>query len=131
MSDEAKTPGVDQVSSFIEKNGISTLLLVAGVYVAYTSFLKPAGDKYVAMLDAVTESNVSLTQTISELKIGMIEIGQKNTQQGEQNAESLKDIEMHLRELETISRNIESKLGELRQPRYLPRPEPVEEPVEP
>ena len=39
---------------------------------------------------------MSLTQTISELKVGMIEIGQKNTQQGEQNAESLKDIEMHL-----------------------------------
>lgn len=124
-------PTADQISSFIEKNGISTLLLVAGAYVAYTSFLKPAGDKYVAMLDAVTESNVSLTQTISELKIGMIEIGQKNTQQGEQNAESLKDIEMHLRELETISRNIESKLSELRQPRYLPVPEPVEAPVDP
>ena len=131
MSDEKK-PGIDQISSFIEKNGISTLLLVAGIYVGYTSFLKPAGDKYVAMLDAVTESNVSLTQTISELKVGMIEIGQKNTQQGEQNAESLKDIEQHLRELETISRNIESKLGELRQPRYLPpQPEPINEPTDP
>lgn len=131
MSDEKK-PGIDQISSFIEKNGISTLLLVAGVYVGYTSFLKPAGDKYVAMLDAVTESNVSLTQTISELKVGMIEIGQKNTQQGEQNAESLKDIEQHLRELETISRNIESKLGELRQPRYFPpQPEPINEPTDP
>ena len=52
MSD-AKTPGVDQIGSFIEKNGIALLLLVAGIYVGYTSFLKPAGDKYVAMLDAV------------------------------------------------------------------------------
>ena len=132
MSDEAKTPGVDQISSFIEKNGISTLLLVAGIYVGYTSFLKPAGDKYVAMLDAVTASNISLTQTIAELKDGMVEIGQKNTQQGEQNAESLKDIEQHLRELESISRNIESKLGELRPPRYFPpQPEPTNEPTDP
>ena len=123
-------PGIDQISSFIEKNGISTLLLVAGIYVGYTSFLKPASEKYVAMLDAVTASNISLTDTIAQLKDGMVEIGQKNTQQGEQNAESLKDIEMHLRELETISRNIESKLGELRQPRYLPRPEPIDEPAE-
>lgn len=123
-------PGIDQISSFIEKNGISTLLLVAGIYVGYTSFLKPASEKYVAMLDAVTASNISLTDTIAQLKDGMVEIGQKNTQQGEQNAESLKDIEMHLRELETISRNIESKLSELRQPRYLPRPEPIDEPAE-
>ena len=130
MSDEAKTPGVDQISSFIEKNGISTLLLVAGIYVGYTSFLKPAGDKYVAMLDAVTASNVSLTQTISELKDGMVLIGQANTEIGNKNAESLSDIEQHLRELEVISRDIQSKLGELRQPRYLPRPEPIDEPVE-
>lgn len=130
MSDEAKTPGVDQISSFIEKNGISTLLLVAGIYVGYTSFLKPAGDKYVAMLDAVTESNVSLTQTISELKSGIVLIGEKNTKVGEQNAESLDDIEQHLKELEQISRSIEKQLSELRQPRYLPRPEPIDEPAE-
>ena len=129
---EDKKPGIDQISSFIEKNGISTLLLVAGIYVGYTSFLKPAGDKYVAMLDAVTESNVSLTATIAELKTGMIEIGQRNATRGEQAADSLQDIEQHLRELETISRNIESKLGELRQPRYFPpQPEPTNEPTDP
>ena len=130
MSDEAKTPGVDQISSFIEKNGISTLLLVAGIYVGYQSFLKPASEKYVAMLDAVTESNVSLTQTINELKNGIVMIGEKNTKVGEQNAESLDDIEQHLKELEQISRSIEKQLGELRQPRYLPRPEPIDEPAE-
>ena len=130
MSDEKK-PGIDQISSFIEKNGISTLLLVAGIYVGYTSFLKPAGDKYVAMLDAVTASNVSLTDTIAQLKDGMVAIGQANTEIGNKNSDSLSDIEQHLRELETISRDIQSKLGDLRQPRYLPRPEPVEAPVEP
>ena len=130
MSDEGKTPGVDQISSFIEKNGISTLLLVAGIYVGYTSFLKPASEKYVAMLDAVTESNVSLTQTIAELKNGMVLIGQANTEIGNKNADSLSDIEQHLRELEVISRDIQSKLGELRQPRYLPRPEPIDESAE-
>ena len=130
MSDESK-PGLDQLSSFIEKNGISTLLLVAGIYVGYTSFLKPASEKYVAMLDAVTASNVSLTDTIAQLKDGMVQIGQANTEIGNKNADSLSDIEQHLRELEVISRDIQSKLSELRQPRYLPRPEPVEAPVEP
>lgn len=124
-------PTVDQIASFVEKNGISTLLLIAGIYVGYTSFLKPASEKYVAMLDAVTASNISLTDTIAQLKDGMVAIGQANTEIGNKNADSLSDIEQHLRELETISRDIQSKLGDLRQPRYLPRPEPVEAPVEP
>ena len=130
MSDEKK-PGIDQISSFIEKNGISTLLLVAGIYVGYTSFLKPAGDKYVAMLDAVTASNISLTDTIAQLKDGMVAIGHANAETGNKNSESLSDIEHHLRELETISRDIQSKLGDLRQPRYLPRPEAFDEPTDP
>lgn len=130
MSDEKK-PGIDQISSFIEKNGISTLLLVAGIYVGYTSFLKPASEKYVAMLDAVTASNISLTDTIAQLKDGMVAIGQANTEIGNKNSESLSDIEHHLRELETISRDIQSKLGDLRQPRYLPRPEAFDEPTDP
>ena len=121
-------PGIDQISSFIEKNGISTLLLVAGIYVGYTSFLKPAGDKYVAMLDAVTESNVSLTATIETLKSGIVLIGEKNTHIGEKNAESLSDIESHLKELESISRDIDSKLNELRSRRFMPT---VETSVEP
>ena len=128
MSDEAKTPGVDQVSSFIEKNGISTLLLIAVAYVGYTSFLAPASEKYMTMLDAVTESNVSLTATIDELKSGIVLIGEKNTHIGEKNAESLSDIEAHLRELETISRDIDSKLNELRNRRFIPS---VEAPVDP
>ena len=117
---ETKSPGIDQISSFIERNGISTLLLVAGVYVAYTNFLKPAGDKYVQMLDAVTESNVSLTNTIAELKDGLRDVGERNTVLANKNSDSLSDIEQHLRELELISRNIEKQLVELRNPRYMP-----------
>ena len=119
MTDTPKA-SVDQISSFIEKNGISTLLLVAGIYFAYTAFFKPASEKYVAMLDAVTESNVSLTDTIAQLKDGMVQIGQANTEIGNKNSESLADIEHHLRELETISRDIQQRLTELRPPRYIP-----------
>jgi hypothetical protein len=120
MSDEAKTPGIDQISSFIEKNGISTMILCVVAYVGYTSFLAPASAKYMQMLDAVTESNVSLTSTIDELKSGIVLIGEKNTHIGEKNAESLNDIESHLRELESISRDIDSKLNELRTRRFIP-----------
>ena len=44
------------------------------------------------------------TDTIAQLKDGMVEIVRR-IPQGEQNAESLKDIEMHLRELETIKKH--------------------------
>ncbi len=119
---------INAIGSFIEKNGISTMILCVVAYVGYTSFLAPASAKYIQMLDAVTESNVSLTATIDELKSGIVLIGEKNTHIGEKNAESLSDIESHLRELESISRDIDSKLNELRTRRYMPA---VEAPSEP
>ena len=117
---EDQSNHINAVSSFIEKNGISTMILCVVAYVGYTSFLAPASAKYMQMLDAVTESNVSLTSTIDELKSGIVLIGEKNTHIGEKNAESLNDIESHLRELESISRDIDSKLNELRTRRFIP-----------
>ena len=124
---EDQSNHINAVSSFIEKNGISTMILCVVAYVGYTSFLAPASAKYMSMLDAVTESNVSLTATIDELKSGIVLIGEKNTHIGEKNSESLADIETHLRELESISRDIDSKLNELRNRRYIP---PIAEPVQ-
>ena len=118
---------INAIGSFIEKNGISTMILCVVAYVGYTSFLAPASAKYMQMLDAVTESNVSLTSTINELKSGIVLIGEKNTHIGEKNSESLHDIESHLKELESISRDIDSKLNELRTRRFMTA---VEAPVE-
>lgn len=117
MADESKqidSSQIGAISSFIEKNGISTMILCVVAYVGYTSFLAPASAKYMQMLDAVTASNVSLTSTIDELKSGIVLIGEKNTHIGEKNSESLEDIETHLRELESISRDIDRKLDALR-----------------
>lgn len=118
---------INAIGSFIEKNGISTMILCVVAYVGYTSFLAPASAKYMQMLDSVTESNVSLTSTIDELKSGIVLIGEKNTHIGEKNSESLHDIESHLKELESISRDIDSKLNELRTRRFMTA---VEAPVE-
>lgn len=132
MTEENKTQNtnhlVEQVTTFIEKQGIATFLLIAVAYVAYTSFLEPAGRRYVAMLDAVTQSNVSLTETISELKKGMVEIGIKNTEVGTKNAESLSDIEDHLKQIEVLSREIKLKLDSslIRSPYSPPPPTPPE-----
>jgi peptidoglycan hydrolase CwlO-like protein len=128
---EDQSNHINAISSFIEKNGISTMILCVVAYVGYTSFLAPASAKYMSMLDAVTESNVSLTATIETLKSGIVLIGEKNTHLGEKNSESLADIETQLRELEVISRDIDSKLNELKNRRYIPPiPEPVREAFE-
>ena len=127
MSDQSNQVDNGQIaafSSFIEKNGISTLILCVVGYVGYTSFLAPASAKYMSMLDAVTESNVSLTATIDELKSGIVLIGEKNTHIGEKNSESLRDIETHLRELESISRDIDRKLDALRMMRPFNQDDP-------
>lgn len=124
MSDEKiDSNQISAISGFIEKNGISTMILCVVAYVGYTSFLAPASAKYMDMLDSVTESNVSLTATIETLKSGIVLIGEKNTHIGEKNSDSLEDIESHLRELESISRDIDSKLNELRTRRYIPQVE--------
>ena len=123
---EDQSNHINAISSFVEKNGISTMILCVVGYVGYTSFLAPASAKYMSMLDAVTESNVSLTATIETLKSGIVLIGEKNTHIGEKNAESLHDIESHLRELESISRDIDSKLNELKNRRYI---SPISEPM--
>ncbi len=122
MADEEqkKSDIASQVTEFVAKNGVSTFLLLALAYVAYTELVKPASAKYLAMLDAVTESNVSLTATISDLKEGMVKIGELNTEIGNKNANSLSDIEDHLEKLEEISRDIDRKLDLLRRPSYLP-----------
>lgn len=126
---EDQSNHINAMSSFIEKNGISTMILCVVAYVGYTSFLAPASAKYMSMLDAVTESNVSLTATIDSLKSGIVLIGEKNTHIGEKNSESLADIEQHLRELEAISRDIDSKLNELRASRFPAMPAPAPAPA--
>lgn len=104
------------ISTFLEKNGIATFLLIAVCYVGWTSFLSPAAERYMKLLDAVTESNQSLAQTISELKEGMVLIGEKNTQLGETNARLLNDIDERLRDVQSISTELSRKLDQLKRP---------------
>lgn len=113
------------ISTFLEKNGIATFLLIAVCYVGWTSFLSPAAERYMKLLDAVTESNQSLAQTISELKQGMVMIGEKNTQLGETNARLLNDIDERLRDVQSISTELSRKLDQLKRPSaYTPPPSP-------
>jgi type II secretory pathway component PulM len=104
------TPNIaspEGISKFLEKNGLATLLLLAFLYVAWTSFLSPAADRYMKLLDSVTESNETLSKVIDQLKQGIVNIGESNGKQMQVNQDLLRTID---RRTEEISR----KLDELR-----------------
>ena len=105
------TPNIaspEGISKFLEKNGLATLLLLAFLYVAWTSFLSPAADRYMKLLDSVTESNETLSKVIDQLKQGIISIGEANGTQMEVNQELLRTID---RRTEEISRKLDDLRG--------------------
>ncbi len=125
MSEETSATSVEGVTKLLEKHGLATFLLVAILYVGWTSFLSPAADKYMKLLDSVTESNKSLAATIVELKDGMVKIGEANTQIGRDNERLLEAIDRRLQDVEETSKEISRKLDDLRGGRgqsYTPPP---------
>ena len=121
MADEkSSAPGFEQISTFIEKQGVSTLLLLAGIYVGYTSFLLPMSSKYMSMLDSVAASNVSLTATIDDLRQGLRDVGENNARTLGETSTHLDSIDDKLNDIEKISRDIDSKLEILTRSRYNP-----------
>ena len=125
MSEDAPATSVEGVTKLLEKHGLATFLLIAILYVGWTSFLSPAADKYMKLLDSVTESNKSLAATIVELKDGMIKIGDANTQIGRDNKSLLETLDRRLEDVEETSKEIEGLLRELRGGRGQPYAPPV------
>ena len=119
----------EAISEFLSKNGISTFLLLLFLYVSYQNFLKPASERYMKLLDSVSESNVSLTATIDDLRVGLRDVGERNTELSIANSASLSSIDMKLKSIEELSKDIDDKLDMMRQPRgYMPTPPPQASP---
>jgi type II secretory pathway component PulM len=105
------TPNIaspEGITKFLEKNGLATLLLLAFLYVAWTSFLSPAADRYMKLLDSVTESNETLSKVIDQLKQGIVNIGESNGKQMQVNQDLLRTID---RRTEEISRKLDDLRG--------------------
>lgn len=115
MSDESTSAtSVEGITKLLEKHGLATFLLIAILYVGWTSFLSPAADKYMKLLDSVTESNKSLAATIVDLKVGIIKIGEVNTALGQESGRLLEGIDRRLQDVEEASKEINRKLDDLR-----------------
>lgn len=129
MSDSKHPPfSAEAFSDFLSKNGISTVMLLAVSYVAWTSFLKPASERHIALLDSVAETNRSLSATVDDLRLGLREVGGKNLAILEKADGNIEDIIRKVDTLTDLSRRIDSKLDTMRgSSRLIPPPLPTGE----
>ena len=111
---ETSLASAEGVAKFLEKNGLSTFLLLAVLYVGWTSFLSPAAEKYMQLLDSVAESNTSLAATVDDLRLGLREVGEKNVVVLQENKDNIRRILEKVDELEDLSKEISRKLDDLR-----------------
>ena len=122
MSEE--TPNiatVNGISEFLQKNGLATMLVLAGLWFV----VLPLNERYQQMLEEVSRSNSSLSETVKELKEGIITIGKTNSETVSLNQDMLKDIDRRLKDVEDASKEISRKLDDLRGGRGQPYAPPV------
>lgn len=130
MSESKNAPfSAEAFSDFLSKNGISTVMLVAVSYVAWTSFLKPASERHIALLDSVSDTNKSLAVAVEDLRSGLRDVGQKNEKTLEENKGNIEEIIRKVDTLTDLSRAIDSKLDVMRgsSSRFIPPPAPTGE----
>ena len=101
---------VNGISEFLQKNGLATMLVLAGLWFV----VLPLNERYQKMLEEVSQSNTSLSDTVKELKEGIIEIGRSNQSNIAASQELLKDIDRRLQDVEDASKEISRKLDDLR-----------------
>ena len=101
---------VNGISEFLQKNGLATMLVLAGLWF----IVLPLNQRYQKMLEEVSQSNASLSETVKELKEGIVTIGRTNSENVSINQDMLKDIDRRLQDVEDASKEISRKLDELR-----------------
>jgi chromosome segregation ATPase len=101
---------VNGISEFLQKNGLATMLVLAGLWF----IVLPLNQRYQKMLEEVSQSNASLSETVKELKEGIVTIGRTNSENVSINQDMLKDIDRRLQDVEEASKEISRKLDDLR-----------------
>ena len=101
---------VNGISEFLQKNGLATMLVLAGLWF----IVLPLNQRYQKMLEEVSQSNASLSETVKELKEGIVTIGRTNSENVSINQDMLKDIDRRLQDVEDASKEISRKLDDLR-----------------
>ena len=111
MSEDAPNiTTVNGISEFLQTHGLATMLVLGGIYF----FVLPLNERYQQMLEEVSKSNTSLTETVKELKEGIVTIGRTNSEVVADNQSMLKDIERRLEDVEEASKEMVGLLRDLR-----------------
>ena len=111
MSEDAPNIAtVNGTSEFLQKNGLATMLVLAGLWFV----VLPLNERYQQMLEEVSKSNSSLTETVRQLKEGITTIGRTNSEVVAENQVMLKDIERRLEDVEDASKEMVGLLRDLR-----------------
>ena len=111
MSEDAPNIAtVNGISEFLQKNGLATMLVLAGLWFV----VLPLNERYQQILEEVSKSNSSLTETVKELKEGIITIGKTNSENVSINQDLLKDLDRRLEDVEEAAKEISRKLDDLR-----------------
>ena len=101
---------VNGISEFLQKNGLATMLVLAGLWFV----VLPLNERYQQMLEEVSKSNSSLTDTVKELKDAIIAVGKDNQTNVGINQQIGRDIMRRLEDVEETSKEIEGLLRDLR-----------------
>jgi len=111
MSEDAPNIAtVNGISEFLQKNGLATMLVLAGLWFV----VLPLNERYQQMLEEVSKSNSSLTETVKELKEGIVTIGKTNSENVSINQDLLKDLDRRLEDVEETSKAMLQTLLDLR-----------------
>ena len=122
MSEDAPNiTTVNGISEFLQKNGLATMLVLAGLWFV----VLPLNERYQQMLEEVSKSNSSLTETVKELKDAILTIGKTNSENVSINQDLLKDIDRRLEDVEETSKAMLQTLLDLRGGRGQPYAPPV------
>ena len=108
--DTPNIASVNGISEFLQKNGLATMLVLAGLWFV----VLPLNDRYQQMLEEVSKSNSSLSETVKELKEGIITIGTSNQAVLSESQDMLKDIERRLEDVEDASKEMVGLLRDLK-----------------
>ncbi len=119
--DTSNIATVNGISEFLQKNGLATMLVLAGLWFV----VLPLNERYQKMLEEVSQSNTSLSETVKELKEGIVTIGRTNSENVSINQDMLKDIDRRLQDVEEASKEISRKLDDLRGGRGQPYTPPA------
>ena len=66
------------IAKLVERIGLPTLIVLAIGYVGWNEIIAPMAQRFIVMVDSVTESNIALTEITNDMRDKIVEVGLRN-----------------------------------------------------